>query len=829
MPTQQTSFHPVNATRTYVDIVLPLALPMVYTYAVPEDLLQEVKFGIRVEVSFGKNKLYSGIVVNIHHEKPADQRTKIILAVLDTTPIISREHWEFWKWMASYYACTPGEVMQAALPAHLKLESQTRLVISPLFDSNMDGLTDNEFLIVEALSIQQEISVEDVQKILNIKSVSRIINGLLEKRLVYLKSEMKDKFKPKKVACIRLKEPFLSQPDLLSEAFEVVQKSERQMRALLGFIQLSKKENFVTRPALCKAADVDSSVIKAIEKKEIWEVYERTISRIGGEGEKGELTQVLSPQQATALESMEHLFREKMVVLLHGVTGSGKTRIYIEYIRRALEAGEQVLYLLPEIALTTQIIQRLKAVFGEKVAVYHSRLNNNERVEVWKQVASGQKPVVLGARSALFLPFKKLQWIIVDEEHDGSFKQHDPAPRYNGRDAAIYMANIFGAKTILGTATPSVETYFNAKKGKYGLVELNERYGGLELPKLHIADVGKEMQQRSMQSHFTSFLIDSLKEVLENKEQAILFQNRRGYAPTVRCEKCNWHKECIHCDVSMTYHKIHGNLQCHYCGYQAHMPKNCPACGSNELKLTGIGTEKIEDELKIYLPEARIGRMDLDTVRTKNAHGKIIHDFEQYNLDILVGTQMVTKGLDFDKVKLVGVINADQLWSFPDFRASERAFQLIAQVSGRAGRKNEQGKVVVQARNITHPILKDVLENNFHGFFEREIMERKAFAYPPFSRLISITLKHKKPDVLNYGAKIFSNILKDKLGDRVKGPAVPFVGRIRGYYLLDVLVKLELNGKLLKYTKETILEAGKKMRAEKGYSGIRINVDVDPY
>jgi primosomal protein N' (replication factor Y) len=825
----QTSFHPVTATRTYVDIVLPLALPMVYTYAVPEDLLDEVMFGVRVEVSFGKNKLYSGVVVNIHHDKPSDQRTKLILAVLDSTPIISEKHWQLWKWLAAYYVCTPGEVMQAALPAHLKLESQTRLVISPLFDNNMEGLTDNEFLIVEALSIQHEISVEDVQKILNLKSVSRIINGLLEKKLVYLKSEIKEKFKPKQVACIRLKEPFLSQPELLSEAFELVQNSERQMRALLGFIQLSKKEDFISRPALCKAADVDNGVIKAIEKKEIWEIYDRTVSRIGGEGEKGELTQVLSTQQAAAIEKMDALFKEKDVILLHGVTGSGKTRIYIEYIQRALEAGEQVLYLLPEIALTTQIIQRLKAVFGDKVAVYHSKLNNNERVEVWKQVASGQKPVVLGARSALFLPFQKLQWIIVDEEHDNSFKQHDPAPRYNGRDAAIYMANLFGAKTILGTATPSVETYYNAKKGKYGLVELNERYGGLELPKLHIADVGKEMQQRSMQSHFTSFLIDNLKEVLENKEQAILFQNRRGYAPTVRCEKCSWHKECIHCDVSMTYHKIHGNLQCHYCGYQAHMPKNCPACGSHELKLTGIGTEKIEDELKIYLPDARIGRMDLDTVRTKNAHAKIIGDFEQYNLDILVGTQMVTKGLDFDKVKLVGIINADQLWSFPDFRASERAFQLIAQVSGRAGRKNEQGKVVVQARNITHPILKDVMDNDYAGFFERELMERKAFAYPPFSRLITISLKHKKPDVLNYGAKIFSQKLKEKLGNRVKGPAVPFVGRIRGYYLLDVLLKLELNGKLLKFAKEAILEAGREMKAEKGYSGIRVNVDVDPY
>jgi primosomal protein N' (replication factor Y) len=825
----QTSFHPVLATKTFVDIVLPLALPMVYTYAIPEDLINQIIFGGRVEVSFGKNKLYSGIVVRIHNDQPKDQRVKMILSVLDDVPVISEIQWKFWQWMADYYVCTPGEVMQAALPAHLKLESQSRLVISPLFDNNIEGLTDNEYLIVEALSIQHEISVEDVQKILGIKSVSRIINTLLDKKLVYLKSEMKEKFKPKTIAIIKLLEPFKSQPELLAEAFDLVANSEKQTRALMGYIQLSKKSKDVSRPALCKAADVDSSVIKGIEKKEIWEVVEKVVSRIDTEEGDTELSQKLSDQQSKAIEEMDQQFDDKQVVLLHGVTGSGKTRIYIEYIQRVLENNEQVLYLLPEIALTTQIIQRLKAVFGEKVAVYHSKLNHNERVEIWKQVASGQKPVILGARSALFLPFQKLKWIVIDEEHDGSFKQHDPAPRYNGRDAAIYLAALFDAKVILGTATPSIETYYNAKKGKYGLVEMKERFGGLELPKLHIADVGKELKERKMQSHFTSYLIENLKEILEKKEQAILFQNRRGYAPTVRCEKCNWHKECIHCDVSMTYHKIHNNLQCHYCGYQSHIPANCPACGSNELKLTGIGTEKIEDELKIYLPDARIGRMDLDTVRTKNAHSKIIADFENNNLDILVGTQMVTKGLDFDNVKLVGVINADQLWSFPDFRSSERAFQLIAQVSGRAGRKNEQGKVVVQARNLTHPILKDVMEHDFHGFFNREIMERKAFEYPPYSRLITITLKHKKPDTLNYGAKIFAGFLKDKLGKRVKGPAVPFVGRIRGYYLLDVLLKVEPKANVLKAAKEAILEAGSKMHKERGYSTIRINVDVDPY
>ena len=537
----------------------------------------------------------------------------------------------------------------------------------------------------------------------------------------------------------------------------------------------------------------------------------------------------LAPQQVQALTEIQQHFDQNKVTLLHGVTGSGKTRVYVELMQDAISRGEQVLYLLPEIALTAQIISRLQKIFGDNIAVYHSRLNNNERVEIWNAALEG-KSILLGARSALFLPFKKLSLIIIDEEHDPSYKQNDPNPRYNGRDTAVFLGHLHQAKVLLGTATPSLETFQNTKKGKYGLVEMPERFGGLQMPAIKIVDAKDELKKRKLQSHFTSVLIEELKAALERGEQAILFQNRRGYAPTYRCQTCgNWHSECIHCDVSLTFHKFHNKLKCHYCGYQTPLPTSCPACGSKELSLRGFGTEKIEDELKIYLPDAKIGRMDLDTVRSKNAHSKIINDFEERRLDILVGTQMVTKGLDFENVGIVGVLSADQLLQFPDFRASERAFQLMLQVSGRAGRKHKQGKVIIQAFNTTSPVLQEVIENDFLHFYTREIEERQTFKYPPFVRLIRITLKHKKPQVLNDGTKIFAKHLTGKLGDWVIGPAIPYVSRVRGYYVLDIMIKLERNKQKIEFAKTTIADATQLMRKTSGFSGVRVNVDVDPY
>jgi primosomal protein N' (replication factor Y) len=820
-------FHLAPTTDTYVSVVLPLAVPKPYTYYVPEEWIAMVQPGVRVEVQFGKNRHYTGIVVDVHHEAPVTNRIKSVLAVIDDAPIVLNNQLQFWRWMSEYYACSLGEVMNAALPANLKLASETVVTLSPMFEGDFTGLDDKEYMVAEALTIQNELSIEDVKQIIQQKTVYPVIRRMLEKRIIYLKEDLKEKYKPKTIACVRLQEPYASQPETLQAGFDLLSRSTRQVEALMAYIQIARQKNIVRKEEVYQAAKVDSTVLAAMEKKGIFELYQQEISRIGGYGNDLSDADPLSTQQERAIAEIKEAFSEKNVVLLQGVTGSGKTRVYIELMQEAIQKGEQVLYLLPEIALTTQIISRLQKVLGDQVAIYHSRLNNNERVELWNAVLEG-KPVVLGARSALFLPFKNLSTIIVDEEHDPSFKQQDPNPRYQGRDAAIYLAKLFDAKVLLGTATPSVESYFNAQSGKYGLVRMSERFGNLKLPETQIVDVKQEMRQRRLQAHFTSTLLEAMKATLERGEQVILFQNRRGFAPTYRCDTCDWHSECIHCDVSLTYHKAQNNLKCHYCGYQTKLPKNCPACGSAQLTLQGFGTEKIEDDLKIYLPEAKIGRMDLDTVRSKNAHAQIINDFEEGRINVLVGTQMVTKGLDFERVGLVGILSADQLLQFPDFRASERAFQLMLQVAGRAGRKHEGGKVIIQSLNTTHPVLKEVMENDFFTFIQRELQERYHYKYPPFYRLIRITLKHKRPEVLNEAAQKYGHFLYAKLSDRLRGPAVPYVSRVRGFYIMDFLIKLERQPKLIAQTKALIAEAGRHLQQELGYSTIRIQVDVDP-
>lgn len=827
MPTHE-GFHPVSAIQVYAEVILPLALPRPYTYAVPEALVAEVSFGKRVEVQFGQSKLYTALVIGLSPQPPESGKPKPIIAVVDDEPIIAPVQLKLWQWIAEYYSCSLGEVMNAALPANLKLASETVITLSPLFSEDFSSLSDKEYLIAEALSIQSEITINDVRGILQQKSVYPLIRRMLDQHLIYLKEDLKAKYKPKTVACVRLLPPYAADPQSLHAAFDLCSKSSRQMEALLAYIQLSRKLEFVRRQDIYEAAQVDSAVLNALAKKEIFELYEREVSRIGNYEEETIEASSLSAQQQRAMKEIREAWQHKNVLLLHGATGSGKTRIYIELIQEAIQRGEQVLYLLPEIALTTQIISRLEKIFGNQIAVYHSRLNNNERVELWNSVLAG-KPVVLGARSALFLPFRKLGLIIVDEEHDNSYKQYEPNPRYNARDAAIYLAHLQGAKTMLGTATPSLESFANAQSGKYALVTMPERFGGLAMPKIVLADAKRELQERKLQSHFTSSLLEELKAALARGEQAILFQNRRGYAPTYRCAVCDWHSECIHCDVSLTYHKFQNALKCHYCGYTTQLPEACPACGSKKLSLKGFGTEKIEDELKIYLPHARIGRMDFDTVRGKDAHAKIINDFEEGRLDILVGTQMVTKGLDFERVGVVGVLSADQLLQFPDFRAGERAFQLMLQVSGRAGRKHRQGKVIIQAFNTAHPVLSEVLDNDYARFYAREMLERKQFKYPPYYRLIRLSLKHKTPRVVNDAGRIFEKALKGKLGEWVMGPAVPYVSRVRGFYLLDFMVKTEPDTKKLRYAKESIQAAIDALQQTQGFSGVRVSVDVDPY
>ncbi|MEO6037915.1 MAG: primosomal protein N', partial [Saprospiraceae bacterium] len=781
---------------TYANIILPLALTKrTYTYAIPDELVAQVQPGIRVEVQFGPSKLYSGLVESVH-TTPPDYRLKKIIGVLDEVTVVSPEQLALWDWLADYYCCTLGEVMQAALPGHLKLTSETKLVFSPAFGDDFSSLDSDEYLIAEALQLQHEVTIDDARKILNKKTVFPVVQRLLNKGVLFLREDLQEKFKPRQVAAVRLAEALQSTPELLREIFAELSGKERQMEILMAYLALSKQQPVVLKQEVLHKADVSLSSFNTVVRKGILEVYDHEVSRLAGYEDELAEAGDLSVQQQQAVDEIRAQFAAKNTVLLHGITGSGKTRIYIELIRETIRQGGQVLYLLPEIALTTQLTTRLQRVLGNEVSVYHSKINYQQRVEIWRSAAAGQS-VILAARSGLFLPFQRLQLIIVDEEHDNSYKQYDPAPRYNARDTAIYLARLYGAKVLLGTATPSLESYYNAQTGKYGLVELNERFGGLQLPEMQPVDLKEQYQQQRMQGIFSTLLIESLQAALDQGEQAILFQNRRGYSPILECQVCGWTAQCRHCDVSLTFHKHSNRLRCHYCGYQTEPVNLCPACGSGKVTLLGFGTEKIEDELKIYLPKARIGRLDLDTAGSKTNLAALLNDFEEKRIDILVGTQMVTKGLDFENVGVVGVISADQLLRFPDFRAGERAYQLLTQVAGRAGRKHKRGRVLLQAYALGHPVLQEVIRGDFPAFLRRELHERREFHYPPYYRLIHLTLRHKEERTVHLAATFFGKLLKDKLGDRVLGPVLPHVARVRGYYTQEIMLKLEKSAPLL--------------------------------
>lgn len=826
----QEPFHPDLTTAVWAEVVLPLSLPQTFTYRIPEELVPRVQRGIRVEVPFGKGKYYAALVWRVHRRAPT-WRTKPILAVLDEAPIVSEPQLQLWQWIAEYYLCTLGEVMDVAMPSHLKLASERLLVMSPLFDELFDELSEKEYLIAQALRIRHELPIAEVRKLLGQQSIMPLIKQLLDKRLVYIKETLQDEYRPRTVGCVRLAEPYRSQPERLEEAFEKCGRAQRQEHALLALIQLAQKKAHVSKRDLIDTAAVDYGVIRAMEKKGIIESYERQISRLYADEDSdapNTAASSLSEAQRNALDQIKHFLAERRPVLLHGVTSSGKTRLYIELMREVLSREGQVLYLLPEVALTTQLFQRLRRHFRqEEVLVYHHKLSQNERVELWREVRKGHG-IVTGARSALLLPFTNLQLIIIDEEHDPSFKQAEPAPRYHARDAALWYAHHLGIPILLGSATPAVESHLNARKGKYGLVQLNERFGGIHMPQVVVADIKQARQSRQMQAHFTPTLIEAVKEVLAQQEQVILFQNRRGFATALRCQTCSWTAECRHCDVTLTYHKHANNLQCHYCGYCETIATSCPACGSNELVLKGFGTEKIEDDLRVLLPEARVARLDLDTARSKKKLHAVLDQFAAGQIDILVGTQMVTKGLDFEHVGLVGILNADQLWRFPDFRAAERAFQLMVQVAGRAGRRHKRGRVVIQAEDTGHPLLQHVLANDYESFFTQEIRERQQFGYPPFQRLIKITVKNKKAATANEAAKLLAHELRKQLGQAVLGPAIPLVGRIRNWYLLDVLIKVPPRLHQIRKAKEVLQHVLHDLRHRQGLGSTRWAVDVDP-
>jgi len=821
----------------FVDVLLPLPVPGTFTYRVPMELNNEIEKWKRVVVQFGKKKIYTAIVVHVHQKAPSNYAVKYILSVIDAEPVMNAVQYELWNWISEYYMCNLGEVMQVAFPSALKLASETKIILNPGYEGSYDHLPEKEYLIAEALDIQKKLTLTEVENIIEQKKVIPLIKGLIEKNVIVVEEEIRQRYKPKTETFIRLTETFMDEVKLQELFSSLEKRAFRQVEVLMAYISLSGfgqgKEIPVQRRELLKKVKSGMAALSSLSGKGVFESYKSTTTRLEDYDSSASPSDIeLTGDQTTALNTIRSEWDEMGVVLFHGVTSSGKTEIYIKLIEEALEHKQQVLYLLPEIALTTQIINRLRKYFGNQVGVYHSKYNENERVEIWNQVLTQEMKrskyqVIVGPRSAMFLPFQNLGLIIVDEEHDYSFKQFDPAPRYNARDAAIYLSNLHHCKVIMGSATPAIESYFNAKSGKYGLVELSKRYGDIQMPEIFVADIKKETRQKTMKSHFSGFLLQHINEALEKQEQIILFQNRRGYSLRLECDICNWMPECKNCDVTLIYHKHNNQLKCHYCGYSRRVPGCCDSCGGTHLRMKGFGTEKLEDELAILYPEARIKRMDLDTTRSKFAYQGIINDFEERRIDILVGTQMVTKGLDFDNVSIVGIMNADNMISFPDFRSYERSFQMMAQVSGRAGRKYKRGKVIIQTFNPYHSVIQDVINHDYSSMYKSQILERRNFKYPPFYRLIHISLKHKDARVLNDGARELALIFRGKLGKRILGPEYPLVSKIKNLYIKRILIKLERDENLAK-NKVEILDMISTFNRESLYRNIRVVLDVDP-
>jgi len=806
----------------WAEIIMPLALPVTYTYAIPYHLIEKVKPGCRAEVEL-RNKKYAGIIKSILDIAPAYQ-TKPILNILDDEPILYPQQLQLWNWMSHYYMCSEGEVMAAALPTNFKLSSETILIYNEEAGEDFSHLSDEEFLVAEALLIKKELRLTEVQQVLDITHVYPIIKKLIDKKLCFVWESMDEKYKVKKENYVVLN-PLYSNESELSKKLNDWKGAPKQMELLLAYLHLEKQEGDVLQSELLKKSGATAAQLKGLTDKNILWVEKRSVDRIKSLPRNVDIDFEFSEAQQIASTAVTNAFNEKSVCLLHGVTGSGKTQVYVKLIEHYFTQGKQVLYLLPEIALTAQIIRRLQKHFGGNITIYHSKFNDNERIELWNKIRTGEVKIVLGARSALFLPFKDLGLIIVDEEHDSSYKQQDPAPRYNARDAAVYYANLFNAKVLLGSATPSVESYFNTVSDKYALVELNERFGGILLPAIEIVNTRQVAKKGKV--IISPQLKEAMQNALSDDKQVILFQNRRGYNPYLICGTCGFIPQCDHCSVSLTLHKYSNKLHCHYCASQYPKLVTCPACGSNNWLEKNFGTEKIEEQLEEEFPQHRIARMDVDSVRGKSAHDNLIRLFEQHRFDILVGTQMVVKGLDFDKVSLVGILDADGLLSFADFRVNERAFQLMEQVSGRAGRKGKQGKVVIQATNVKHPVLQLVQQHDYKMFYHIEIENRKEFFYPPYSRLVLLTLKHKDKTVVENAADKLASLLRQDLSNYIIGPAAPVINRIRNQYLMEILIKLPKEHGMSGTYKNVIRNHINLLASEKNFKSVIVVVDVD--
>lgn len=809
----------------FAEVIIPLALPQNYTWRIPQHLQSSVQTGTRVEVQL-RNKKYAGIIKTLHHNKPAAFEPKEILNILDNEPLVYPQQLQLWQWIANYYMCSEGEVMHAAVPSNLKLSSESILMWNEEHGLDFSNLGDEEYLVAEALELKKELRLSEVQQILDASHVYPVIKKLIDKKVCYVWEELRDKYKPKTETYIVLN-PVYHNEDQLADLLNKWSKAPKQLELMLAYLHIIKTEGEVTQAALLKKANASSAQLKGLIDKNILIAEKRDTSRVPSLPKNLSIEFILSAAQETALQQLEETFKEKQVCLLHGVTASGKTQLYVKLIEQYIKQGKQVLYMLPEIALTAQIIRRLQIHFGGNIAIYHSKFNPNERVEIWNKVKHGEVKVVLGARSALLLPFKNIGLVIVDEEHDTSYKQQDPAPRYNARDTAIYYAALYDAKVLLGSATPSIESYHNAKMGKYGLVELSERFGDAKLPDIEIVDLRTIVTKDKSKPMFSPQMKAAIETSLQQKKQTIIFQNRRGYTPYMICSVCGWIPQCQHCDVTLTYHKSKNKLACHYCGTTYPVINTCAACGSHSFMQKNFGTEKIEEAIAEEFPSARVARMDYDSVKGKHDHDNLIKIFEQQRLDILVGTQMVVKGLDFEHVNLVGILDADGILSFTDFRVNERAFQLMEQVSGRAGRKDDKGKVIIQVTNTHHPVLKFVQAHNYTELYNFEIANRKEFFYPSFSRLIHITFRHRETHIAEEAANIMVQGLP-ALQKYITGPAEPVVNRVRSQYLWELLLKLPKDAQLISQCKMQLQQQVIIIQTNKRYRSVDIIIDVDP-
>ena len=814
----------------FIDVILPIPLKQTFTYSVNKDEAAFLQPGMRVAIPFGKSKVFTGIVYQVHDQAPVGYETKSIDHILDETPIITIHQLKHWEWIAKYYMCSIGEVIKAALPSAFLLESETMIKLSTEINIEEKSLTDEEFLVFEALQNQTSLHINEVRSILDKKNVVSVINKLIDKKVVDVEETVYEQYTPKLVRYVKLSPEYTSEENL-RHLLDSMNRAPKQREVLMNlFVLSSQTKKPITATALQKKSIASASTLKSLIGKGVLEEYFIQKDRVEFSGEATTDIKELSEAQTKAYQEIKAAFTEKDVVLLHGVTSSGKTEIYVRLIEQMMATGKQVLYMLPEIALTTQLITRLQKYFGEKISVYHSKFSVNERVEVWNNVLNekSKAQVVIGARSSLFLPFKNLGFIIVDEEHEPSFKQYSPSPRYNARDSSIVLAKLHKAKVLLGSATPSLESYYNAKTGKFGLVTLKKRFGNVLMPEIELVDIKEKSRKKQMTGHFSDRLLEEMRETLGNGEQVILFQNRRGYSPVVECTTCGVSPQCPNCDVSLTFHQYKNQLRCHYCGYKIAMMLSCIACGSETLDTKGFGTEQVENELKPLFPNHKIARMDQDTTRGKHAYSKLIEALENEEIDILVGTQMLAKGLDFRNIGLVGVMNADNLLNFPDFRAHERSFQLLQQVSGRAGRTQKRGKVLIQTYNPYHQILKQVSVNDYAEMYKEQLEERYNFKYPPYYRTIKIVFKDKNLKKVEKASAWFVQALQVPFKENVLGPEPPPIGRIKNMYIINVLIKIPKNQSLDR-SKKYISDVQRSFNTIKDFSSVRINIDVDNY